>query len=607
MKRLPLRAWSAVQTSFVGRVVRRFLACNCTMHAAGLTYFSLLAVVPVLCCILVAAKACRVDEYARGQLNARIDALIVEIERAPDGELPLLAAADEEARRAKRLAASEFAREARAVSNDLFARVESFDVGMFGWIGFGFLLWTVISSLASVETSFNEIFCVARARPVWKRAYLYLFILVVLPVLATVAMSLPILRTVEDVLTWTMGRLWVTKWMSDGLIGLLDSRLFGFTFTLGAASLAFGFFFWVVPNCAVRFRCAGLGGLVTAVLFGGWLKLCAVAQVGIAKSSALYGSFAFLPIVLAWLYMSWQIVLLGACLVRELALRSGPLPKAGGLCGRSGFTLVEMLLATLLVGVLTALSVMTFQSVSRGWQVSTDYLDKMQRTDYALDQVIAGLRSMYYPHDGKQNADYGFVLEDRGSGEDPDRSDVITWSKTGPAIVGTKSALADTVHRVQVMVLEEGNSDYAEPIQKTGLYARLCGDAALIPKDGGDDTDYSFANDELYQPILVADGVTGFNCRVLATAEEGKAGATDGAGENEKRDFEDTFDASNAVPYKVELTFHIEKPDESFRSQTARAPMVRIVRIPIHEQSLDGALPPGGEETEKEGKGAKRK
>jgi len=257
-----------------------------------------------------------------------------------------------------------------------------------------------------------------------------------------------------------------------------------------------------------------------------------------------------------------------------------------------GFTLVEMLLATLLVGVLTALSVMTFQSVSRGWQVSADYLDKMQRTDYALGQVVSGLRSMYYPHDGKQNADYGFVLEDRGSGESPDRSDVITWSKTGPAIVGTKSALADTVHRVQVMVLEEGNDDYAEPIRKTGLYARLCGDAAIVPKDDAEDTDYTFGNADLYQPVLVADGVSGFNCRVLAKAADAKGG-TKSEGENEKRDFEDEFNASNAVPYKVELTFFVEKPDEAFRSQTARAPMVRIVRIPIHEQSLDGAAPPG--------------
>lgn len=259
-----------------------------------------------------------------------------------------------------------------------------------------------------------------------------------------------------------------------------------------------------------------------------------------------------------------------------------------------------MLLATLLVGVLTALSVMTFQFVSRGWQVSTDYLDKMQRTDYALGQVIAGLRSMYYPHDGKQNADYGFVLEDRGKGESPDRSDVITWSKTGPAIVGTKSALADTVHRVQVLVLEEGNDDYAEPIQKTGLYARLCGDAALIPKDDADGTDYNFSNADLYQPVLIADGVTGFNCRVLAKSDDAKGGTVKG-GENAKRDFADAFAESNAVPYKVELTFHIEKPDESFRSRTVRAPMVRIVRIPVHEQSLDGAAPPGGEEREKKG------
>jgi membrane protein len=52
-------------------------------------------------------------------------------------------------------------------------------------------------------------------------------------------------------------------------------------------------------------------------MFVSWLKACAVAQVGIAKSSALYGSFAFFPIVLAWMYVSWEIVLLGANMVRS--------------------------------------------------------------------------------------------------------------------------------------------------------------------------------------------------------------------------------------------------------------------------------------------------
>ena len=258
---------------------------------------------------------------------------------------------------------------------------------------------------------------------------------------------------------------------------------------------------------------------------------------------------------------------------------------------RGGFTLVEMLLATLLIGVLTTFSILTFRSVSNGWQVSADYLDKMQRTDYALNQVVSGLRSMYYPHDGTQNEKYGFVLNNKGDGEDPERSDVIEWSKLGSAIVGSLNDKANSVHRVQIMVLEEGDDEYGEPIQKTGLYARIMRDSALGEDKDEDDTDLTFVNADLYQPLLVADGITGFNCRVLKKKEDSLTGASDN--KNARTEFEDEFNESNSVPYKVELTFHIEKPDETFRSQTKRAPMVRIVRIPIHEQSLDGAAPPG--------------
>ena len=265
-----------------------------------------------------------------------------------------------------------------------------------------------------------------------------------------------------------------------------------------------------------------------------------------------------------------------------------------------GFTLIEMLLAVLMVGVLTTLSILTFKAVTNGWMISQDYIDKVQRTDYALDQVVSGLRSMYYPHDGKQDEKYGFFLTDNGDGENPRESDVIEWSKTGSAIVGNKSAVADTVHRVRVMVLEEGNHDFRDEIQKTGLYARLCRDSALIPKDDEEDSPdegYGFDNDELYQPLLIADGVVGFNCRVLKTADDAK----ESDGENDRRKFEDEFTESNSVPYKVELTFYVEKADENFRSQTKRAPMIRIVRIPVHEHSLDGAAPPT--ETEKAGGG----
>ena len=299
-----------------------FVRHNCPIHAAGLTYFAILATVPVLCCILVTAKMCGVDRHARDQINRHIDSMIANIESgAADDTLEFLAPKDEEDRRKKRIAAEEFAREARVVSNELFERIGQFDVSTFGWIGFGLLLWTVISTLASVETSFNHIFGAPKNRPVWKRAYMYTFLIVVLPVLATVAMSLPVLGVVKNVIVATAGSTWLTKWVSDGLIWFIDSLAFRLSFTFATASVVFGYFLWVMPNCKVNFRHALYGGAITAVLFGGWMKLCAIAQVGIAKSSALYGSFAFMPILLTWNYISWQIILLGANMVYAFGAR----------------------------------------------------------------------------------------------------------------------------------------------------------------------------------------------------------------------------------------------------------------------------------------------
>ena len=252
---------------------------------------------------------------------------------------------------------------------------------------------------------------------------------------------------------------------------------------------------------------------------------------------------------------------------------------------RRGFTLVEIICAVVLVGVISTLAVATYSAVSRGWEISTDYIDKMQRTDYALNQLVSAMRSMYYPHDGSQSYDYGFVLTDNGEGDDPDRSDMIEFSKTGSAIVGNRSAIADTVHRVQVMILEEGNHDFAETIEVTGLYARQCPDVALRPKD--DEVDYTFANEEMYQPVLISDGIVGFNCRVL----ENEEAVTANAGSPE---WKDEWDNSNAVPYKVELTFRVADPEgKSYRTNTA--PVMRIIRIPIFEQSQDGSAPPESE------------
>ena len=305
-------------------VVKNFLRNNCSMHAAGLTYFSLLAVIPTLCILLFGAKQCGVDDYARTEINRQLDLMISNIENGQEDDMAFLASylGTDEMREQKKIAALEFGKQARQISDILFEKIEQFNIKTLGWIGFGFLLWTVISSLSMVEVSFNEIWEVPKARPIWRRCALYLFISVVLPVLLSLAMSVPLLNLVKDIIVSTVGATWLTKWVSDGLVAVLDSGLFRMAVSLTFASLNFAFLFKVIPHRKVGNRHAFYGGLVTAILFGGWIKVCAIAQVGIAKSSALYGSFAFLPIILAWIYMSWQIVLLGACMVRTMELKA---------------------------------------------------------------------------------------------------------------------------------------------------------------------------------------------------------------------------------------------------------------------------------------------
>jgi membrane protein len=293
-----------------------FSRSRCSLHAAALTYFSILAMVPLLCVALFFAKIAGVDDFARRSVNGYLDTLIVNIERGQDDELLSKLPFGGEDREKKRIAAEVFAGEARNVTNALFERIEKFDIGTFGWIGFLLLLWTVVSSVAMVEVSFNEVWEVPNSRGPLQRAAVHPAVALALPAAVAIAASPQLLNHAKRIIEATLGSVWITKWIATWLVKLVDWRVFRMVFSFSLSSLVFAAFFKVMPNRHVVFKHAFYGGLLSALLFVGWLKICAVAQVGIANSSALYGSFAFFPIVLAWMFVSWEIVLLGANMVR---------------------------------------------------------------------------------------------------------------------------------------------------------------------------------------------------------------------------------------------------------------------------------------------------
>jgi membrane protein len=204
-------------------------------------------------------------------------------------------------------------------------------VGTLGWMGLAMLLWTAVSTLGTVETAFNEIWMIKKARPVWKRFLLYGFISTILPLIIALSVSMPVLQVVKNILSTVFGVTSITKYAGEALINLLDSTVVSIAVSSFFAIMAFTLFLYIMPNRKVSFLSALCSGMATAALFGCWIKICAVAQVGIANSNALYGSFAFLPIVLAWAYMSWQIVLIGGSMTyafENLHKKDGIIPAA---------------------------------------------------------------------------------------------------------------------------------------------------------------------------------------------------------------------------------------------------------------------------------------
>ncbi|MBR4652836.1 MAG: type II secretion system protein [Kiritimatiellae bacterium] len=246
---------------------------------------------------------------------------------------------------------------------------------------------------------------------------------------------------------------------------------------------------------------------------------------------------------------------------------------------RRGFTMLEIMLAIMILAIMTIVSMWTFRTIVRNWGLATEMADNMQRVDYALAQVASALRSAYFPLDGKATDADGFMLIDGNPDNDPEESDTICWTKLGPAIVGRNSRFGSSPHRVKLYVhtekdrIERGTTAYTRnklgkkaPPEEYGLVADVNGEEKFRPDDydpdADDDTEY----------YTLGPNVQGFNCRVLDK---------DTPFENDRANWSDTWDTSNCIPRRVQLTFWMKPVDD----EKEPYPIVRVVEIPLWDVS----------------------
>ena len=300
---------------FLSLVCSRLKSNRCNLHAASLTFFSLMALIPVLAMTLALARAFGGGELAKEKIYAVVETWTAELESGntlPSDENALQNAIAPPQSKTNQLppqtvSASAISSKMRKMADELLSQLDNINFGTLGGIGAVMLLWTVIGTLDKVETSFNEVWNVRSGRPLARKAADYLFAIIILPFLCLAASTIPVVSALSGVISKIAGEkgsVILDFFSNNPIVKIATVILFGWIF--------FSFLIGFMPNTKVRAKAAIIGGLVTAVLATIWLKLCTMLQIGIAQFSTLYGGFATLPILLAWLFMSWKIVLVGA-------------------------------------------------------------------------------------------------------------------------------------------------------------------------------------------------------------------------------------------------------------------------------------------------------
>ncbi|WP_417594903.1 YihY family inner membrane protein [Oceanospirillum sp.] len=253
-------------------IIRRFIDQECQKTAAAMTYTTLFALVPLMTVAYSILSALPSTEGAgAGIQDLLFRNLLPESSQVVSNYL------------------ADFAQQARNLT----------------FVGVGFLIITAILMMKSIERAFNRIWSVAEDRKGASSFLLYWSVLTLGPLLMGSGMAVTSFVVSH--------KLFLDATDTLGITAILLQFL-----PLLTSSVAFMMLFFFVPKTHVSLRHAWLGGIFTAVCFE-LAKWGFSHFVSLSPSyQVVYGAFAAVPLFLLWIYISWNILLLGATLVMAL-------------------------------------------------------------------------------------------------------------------------------------------------------------------------------------------------------------------------------------------------------------------------------------------------
>lgn len=258
---IPGLKWTARPLKLVIYTLEGLLAHGTMDMGAALTFYTLVSIVPVLALAFAVVKGFGLAE----SLVQNLYSLLPQMPEVVDYMV--------------------------SFANNTLARTNG---GVMATIGLLTLLWAVVNLFESIEANFNKIWEVKSSRNLVRKYSDYITVVIIAPLLWIVATSVG---------TYTRDML--------GIEGVWWLNMASKLFSMILVWAMFAIIYIVLPNTKVRLRAAIMAGVFAGTGFYLFQTLFIFLMKWMTSYSAIYGSFAALPLFLLWMQYSWKILLMG--------------------------------------------------------------------------------------------------------------------------------------------------------------------------------------------------------------------------------------------------------------------------------------------------------
>lgn len=264
LKKLPFLQQRWFQ--FIRFLLRHFFEDNCQQKAASLTYTTMLSIVPILTVLLMILSSVPALSSVRAQIYEVIYSNLL-----PQSSLQV----------------SKYINSFAEKSSNLTI------------IGAMILLVTTILTLTTIERAFNQIWRVEDRSGGIKSMMRYWTIITMGPLVLGTAFIAS--STVQSL-----------SFLNRQIAGYgIDWAFWVQAASIGITMAGFVGMYWFIPKARVPVKNAAIAGVIVAVVFELLKHIFGTVISNFTSYEAIYGAFAALPVFLLWIFLSWNLILLG--------------------------------------------------------------------------------------------------------------------------------------------------------------------------------------------------------------------------------------------------------------------------------------------------------